>query len=67
MKSRIMKHLGLNALIMKAVHVSETPIYFNETTRCYISEGCHLHTLHRENLKSQVGLDEITNVENIAS
>jgi hypothetical protein len=67
MKSRIMKNLGLNALIMKAVHVFETPVYFNETTRCFISEGCHLHTLRRENLKSHVGFDEITNVENIAS
>jgi hypothetical protein len=32
------------ALMMGTVHASETPVYFNETTRRYIPEGCHLHT-----------------------
>jgi hypothetical protein len=31
---------------------SETSVYFNKTTRCYIAEGCHLHTPRPENLKS---------------
>jgi hypothetical protein len=26
-----------------AVRISETSLYFNETTWCYIPEGCHLH------------------------
>jgi hypothetical protein len=30
----------------------ETPVYFNETTRCYKPSSCHLHTRCRENLKS---------------
>jgi hypothetical protein len=30
---------------MKAVCTSETSVYFNETTRRYIPENCHLHTL----------------------
>jgi hypothetical protein len=29
------------ALIMEAVRISETSIYFNETTRRFIPEGCH--------------------------
>jgi hypothetical protein len=28
--------------MVEAVHTSETPIFFNETTRC-VPEGCHLH------------------------
>jgi hypothetical protein len=36
------------------IHTSETSVYFNETTRCRISDGCHLHSRRRENLKSQV-------------
>jgi hypothetical protein len=42
----------LIALMMEAVRTSETPVYFKETTRRCISEGCHLHTSRRENLKS---------------
>jgi hypothetical protein len=34
---------AMNALMMEAVRTSETSIYFNETTRRYIPEGCHLH------------------------
>jgi hypothetical protein len=30
---------------------SETSVYFNETTRLYISEGLILHTRSRQNLK----------------
>jgi hypothetical protein len=33
------------ALAMEAVRTSETLSYFSETTRRYIPEGCHLHTL----------------------
>jgi hypothetical protein len=32
----------------------ETSVYFNETTRRCISEGCNLHTGSRENLKSHL-------------
>jgi hypothetical protein len=37
---------------MQAVHSSEALVFFNETTRRNTPEGCHLHTLHPENLKS---------------
>jgi hypothetical protein len=37
---------------MEAESTSETSVYFNETARRYVREGCHLHTLCRENLKS---------------
>jgi hypothetical protein len=30
------------ALMMEAVHASEMSVYFKETTRHYIPEGCHL-------------------------
>jgi hypothetical protein len=30
------------ALMMAAVRTSETLVYFNETTRRYIPEGCHI-------------------------
>jgi cell division protein FtsL len=42
----------LIALMMEAVRTSETSVYFKHTTRRYISEGYHLHTSHRDNLKS---------------
>jgi hypothetical protein len=29
--------------MMEAVRTSETSVYFNETTRPYIPESCHLH------------------------
>jgi hypothetical protein len=44
--------LMLIALTMEAVRTSETPVYFSETTRRYIPEGCHLHTRGRQNLIS---------------
>jgi hypothetical protein len=36
------------------MRTSETSVYFNETTRRHISDGCHLHTRRHENLKSQM-------------
>jgi hypothetical protein len=36
---------------------SETSVYCSETTRRCIPEVCHLHTRHRENLKSHSLLD----------
>jgi hypothetical protein len=39
------------ALMMGAVRTSETSLYFNDTTRRYIPQGCHLHTRRHENLK----------------
>jgi hypothetical protein len=38
-------------LVMEAVRISETSVYFKETTRRCIPESC-LHTHRRENLKS---------------
>jgi hypothetical protein len=38
-------------LMMEAECISETSIYFNETTRRYVPEGYILHTRRRENLK----------------
>jgi hypothetical protein len=40
------------ALMMEAVRTYEMSVYFNEATRRYVSESCHLHTLRRENLNS---------------
>jgi hypothetical protein len=37
---------------MEAVQTSKTSLYFNETTRSYIPEGCLLNNRYRENLKS---------------
>jgi hypothetical protein len=42
------------SIIRVAVRTSETTVYFNETTGCYIPEGYHLRTRRRENLKSHV-------------
>jgi hypothetical protein len=38
------------ALMIDAISISETSVYFYETTRRYISESYHLHTRRRENL-----------------
>jgi hypothetical protein len=40
------------SMILKAEHISETSVYYNETTRSYIPNGSHLHTRRLENLKS---------------
>jgi hypothetical protein len=32
----------------------ETSVYFNKTTQRYISESCHLHTHHHNNLESHM-------------
>jgi hypothetical protein len=37
---------------MEAVRASETSVSFYKTTMFRIAEGCHLHTCHRDNLKS---------------
>jgi hypothetical protein len=50
-------------LMMEAVRTSETSVYFNETTRRFISEGCHLHIRRRENLKSHVTVYDYPNCE----
>jgi hypothetical protein len=41
-----------DALLMKAVRTADTSVYFDETTRRYIPDSCHLYTRRRENLKS---------------
>jgi hypothetical protein len=33
--------------MMEAVRTSETSVYFNETTRHYMAEGCHIHACRR--------------------
>jgi hypothetical protein len=38
--------------MMEAVLTSETSVYFNETTRLYIPEVCHIHTRSSDNPKS---------------
>jgi hypothetical protein len=38
------------ALMVEAVRMSETSVYFNETTRRSIPESCLLHARRRENL-----------------
>jgi hypothetical protein len=42
----------IRAMMMEAVHTSETAVNFNMTTWHYIPEDCNLHTCYRENLKS---------------
>jgi hypothetical protein len=36
---------------MEAVRTPETSVYFDEATRRYISEVCHLHIRRYQNLK----------------
>jgi hypothetical protein len=38
--------------MMEAASTSETPVNFCQTTRRNIAEDSHLHTRHRDNLKS---------------
>jgi hypothetical protein len=45
-------HSQINALMMEAVRTSETSVNFCETTQRNNSEGYHIHTRRRENLKS---------------
>jgi hypothetical protein len=40
------------ALMLAAVGNSETSVYFNEATRRFMSESCHLNARRRQNLKS---------------
>jgi hypothetical protein len=45
--SKIMLQLIIiqwRAMMMEAVCTSETSVYFNDTTWCYIPEVCHVHT-----------------------
>jgi hypothetical protein len=39
--------------MMEAVRISETSVYSNKTTRCYVIDGSNLHIRCHENLKSQ--------------
>jgi hypothetical protein len=41
---------SLQAVIMEAVHISETSVYLYEATRRHIPEECHLHTRRSKNL-----------------
>jgi hypothetical protein len=42
----------LHTLMVEAVCISETSVYFCETERRYIPEGCYLHTRRRGNLRN---------------
>jgi hypothetical protein len=42
------------ALMTGAERISETSVYFNETTEPYIPEGCHLHTRSPAKLNSHL-------------
>jgi hypothetical protein len=44
----------LITLMMEADSTSETSVNVDQTARCYILEDSHLHTRHRENLKSHL-------------
>jgi hypothetical protein len=44
------------ALMMETANTSETPVSFYQATRRNILEDSHLHTRHRENLKSHQAL-----------
>jgi hypothetical protein len=50
--SEVLTASTIRAMMMEAVHTSETSVNLYQTTRRKISEGCHLHTRHLENLKS---------------
>jgi hypothetical protein len=39
-------------MMTETVRISGTSVYSNETSRRYIPEGSHLHTVSLENLKS---------------
>jgi hypothetical protein len=39
-------------LMIEAIRISETSVYFHKTTWSYSPESSHLHTRRRENLKS---------------
>jgi hypothetical protein len=42
------------ALLMEAVFISETSVYFNEATRRYIPEASHLYPRRYGTLKSHI-------------
>jgi hypothetical protein len=46
-------------VMMEVVRTSETSVYFNETTWCYIPEHCHVHTRRCDNLKSHVSVNSL--------
>jgi hypothetical protein len=54
--SNFYKHSVNNT--MDAVRTSEMSVNFNVTTRLYIPEDSKLHTRRRENLKSQLRLNQ---------
>jgi hypothetical protein len=47
------------AIMMEAASTSETSVNFYQTTQRYNPEDSHLHTRHRENLKSQLLLGSL--------
>jgi hypothetical protein len=49
---RSLAEVDMNRPDVKAVRTSQTPVYFNETTRRYIAEVCHLQIRRRENVRS---------------
>jgi hypothetical protein len=45
-------HMTITSLTMEAICTSETSVYFNETTRRYIPEGCRLIMSHNSSRNS---------------
>jgi hypothetical protein len=43
--------------VIERGRTSETSLYFNENTRRYIAENCHIFTRHRENQKFRSHLE----------
>jgi hypothetical protein len=40
-------------LMMEAIRISETSVYFYETKRRHVPDGCHVQVRRRENLNSE--------------
>jgi hypothetical protein len=57
LKRRYTSTILHGALMMEAVSISETTVYFKEITRRCITEGCYLHARRREDLKSYQHLE----------
>jgi hypothetical protein len=47
-------HHQSDELITEIVRTSETSVYFKDTTRRYIQQGCNLHYCRRQNMKCDI-------------
>jgi hypothetical protein len=64
---RLLEYNAITTMMIVAVRTSETTVYWNETTRGYVPEGCHCLTRHRENLKSHIQLVHLHRVPQLFS